>query len=180
MLASVWAFRTNNGNAFRYDPMVNRPKLIGYRSSPVQSSDRRKNESEHDPHPSQNQSHRHSSFHRKRFQSMEPARPPARPNQNRGGWKRNRSDNGKSNWASPLDQELWDGPDIDNQRKNSRGGYRRGGRPGGEHRMRRTRDFPSTTVGHYVKLESRYALPVSVSMSGENTMESALAVERLT
>ncbi|KAI9558694.1 hypothetical protein GHT06_015483 [Daphnia sinensis] len=166
--------RTNNGHTFRHDPMVNRPKPVGYRSSPVESNDRRKNDYEHNPHANQN--HRHSSFNRKRYQSTESARVPTHQNLNRGGWKRNRFDNGKSNWASPLDQELWDGPNVGNQRQNPRGGYRRGGRSGGEHRMRR----PPTAERHFMKSENRYATtPVGVSMSGESTMESAL-VERLT
>jgi len=153
---------------------------MSQRSIPVQPTDRRKEHDEHFSHQN-HQHHRHSSFNRKRYPPQESFHSAARQNQNRGDWKRSRFDNGKANWVSQLDQELWDGPNVDNQRQNGRGGYRRGGRSGGggEFHARRTRDFPPTKERYTMKSESRFSAPSS-SMSGENTMEPALAVERLT
>jgi hypothetical protein len=154
---------------------MNQP--MSQRSIPVQPIDFRKEYDEQHVNQ-QNHHHRHSSFNRKRYPPQESFHSAPRQNQNRGDWKRSRFDNGKANWVSQLDQELWDGPNVDNQRQNGRGGYRRGGR-GGEFHARRTRDFPPTKERYTMKSESRFSAPSS-SMSGENTMEPALAVERLT
>ena len=156
---------------------MNQPK--SQRSIPVQSNERQKEDNEHVDQ--QNHHHRHSSFNRKRYPPKEPFHSAPRQNQNRGDWKRSRFDNGKSNWVSQLDQELWDGPKVNNQRLNARGGYRRGGRyGGGDFHGRRPRDFPPTKERYTMKSEIRFSAPGS-SMSGENTtMEPGLAVERLT
>ena len=141
----------------------------------MQSNDRRKED--YANHQGQNQPHhRNSSFNRKRYQQTESLHSSARQDQNRGDWKRSRFDGGKSNWVSQLDQELWDGPNVEFQRQNSRGGYRRGRGSRGDYHMHRTRDFPPMKERYPVKSEVRNPALVS----GENSMDPALTVERPT
>lgn len=101
---------------------------------------------------------------------MENFQPSGRQDQNRGDWKRNRFDGKKSNWAFQFDQELWDGPNLENQRQNSRGGFRRGGRSGGEFNARRMRDYPPVKERYTVKSEAK----IPSLMSIDSSLEPAL------
>lgn len=167
------SFRPTNGN-IRHQEHGNRP-VSGHRPHSNQFNDRRK-----DDFPNyQNQNHhqRNPNFSRKRHQPSESFHPSVRQEQNRGEWKRNRYE-GQSNWTSQFDQELWDGPNVDFQRQNSRGGFRgRGYRSGNAYHTNRPRDYPPIKERYSNKPEMRHSNSMPGNAS-ENHLEAVSVTDR--
>ena len=147
----------------------------GYRSQQNQSNDRR-NKTDFVSYQNQNHHHRNPNLTRKRHQPSESFHPAARQDQNRSDWKRSRFE-GKSNWTSKLDQELWDGPNVEFQRKNSRGGFRHVAHSGNPHHSHRSRDHPSIRERYNNKLEIRHSNTVPGDAS-ENHVEALSVTDR--